>query len=102
VLESIGSFRDKWLEDFFKTGKSHAKIPANLESVLARKLDIINAAVDYRDLRSPPGNRFENLEPPLQEYSSIRVNDQYRILFKWVDGKAENVYFEPHKYKKHK
>ncbi|MGV7090877.1 type II toxin-antitoxin system RelE/ParE family toxin [Siccibacter turicensis] len=101
-MKNIGSFRDKWLEEFFVTGASHKKIPPAIESALARKLDIIDAATDYRDLRSPPGNRFENLDPPIEEYSSIRINDQYRLIFKWVDGKAEDLYLDPHKYKKHK
>lgn len=101
MMRNIGSFRDQWLKDFYLYGKSHKKIPSDIESALARKLDIINAATDFRDLRSPPGNRFENLEPPLEEYSSIRINDQYRLIFKWVDGKAEDLYLDPHKYKKH-
>ncbi len=102
MKKSINDFRDEWLENFFLYGVSHRKIPADIESALARKLDIINAAADHRDLRSPPGNRFENLDPPIEEYSSIRVNDQYRLIFKWVDGKAEDLYLDPHKYKKHK
>nr|MBD0808478.1 type II toxin-antitoxin system RelE/ParE family toxin [Citrobacter sp. C13] len=65
---------------------------------LARKLDIINAAVSHRDLRSPPGNRYEELTGKLQEYSSIRVNKQYRLIFKWINGKAEDVYLDPHIY----
>lgn len=101
-MRSIHSFRDQWLEDFFMYGKSHKKIPADVVTSLSRKLDIINAAVSAKDLRSPPGNRYENLNPPLGEYSSIRVNIQYRLIFRWVDGKAEDIYLDDHGYKKHK
>ncbi|TBM25665.1 type II toxin-antitoxin system RelE/ParE family toxin [Hafnia paralvei] len=101
-MQSIHSFRDQWLEDFFMFSKQHKKIPPDLDTVLARKLDIINAAVTYKDLRSPPANRYETLNPPLEGYSSIRVNDQYRLIFKWDDGKAVDLYFNPHTYKKHR
>ncbi|WJV52949.1 type II toxin-antitoxin system RelE/ParE family toxin [Prodigiosinella aquatilis] len=99
---SIDSFRDQWLEDFFLYGTPHKKIPAGIESSMARKLDIINAAISHRDLRSPPGNRYEVLNPPLGEYSSIRVNEQYRLIFKWYEGKAYDLYLDAHTYKKHK
>lgn len=102
MLRTIDSFRDGWLNDFFHYGKSHKRIPASLESALARKLDIINAATTYRDLKSPPGNRYEELDPPLDGYSSIRVNKQYRIIFKWIDSKAVDLYLDPHTYKNHK
>lgn len=102
TLRNIESFRDDWLKDFFLYGKTHKKIPATIASALARKLDIINAATNYKDLRSPPGNRYEELNPPLEEYSSIRVNDQYRLIFKWIDGKAVDLYLDPHGYKAHK
>ncbi|CAM7410944.1 Plasmid maintenance system killer protein [Citrobacter portucalensis] len=95
---NIRNFRDTWLEDFFERATSHRKIPADIHTALARKLDIINAAVSHRDLRSPPGNRYEELTGKLQEYSSIRVNKQYRLIFKWINGKAEDVYLDPHIY----
>ncbi|MFH8136113.1 type II toxin-antitoxin system RelE/ParE family toxin [Pantoea osteomyelitidis] len=101
-LRSIESFRNQWLEDYFLYGKTHKKIPATIESALARRLDIINAAATYKDLQSPPGNRYEELNPPLEDYSSIRLNDQYRLIFKWIDGKAVDLYLDPHSYKKHK
>lgn len=102
MLRSINNFRDAWLEDFFHYGKPHRLIPSTIESALSRKLDIINAAVSYKDLCSPPGNRYEELDPPLGEYSSIRVNKQYRLIFKWIDGKAVDLYLDPHTYKAHK
>lgn len=45
-----------------------------------------------------PGNRYEELSGKLQEYSSIRVNKQYRLIFKWVNGKAEELFLDPHNY----
>jgi proteic killer suppression protein len=102
MLRHIDSFRDEWQMDFFIYGKAHRKIPSTIESALARKLDIINAAATYKDLKSPPGNRYEELSPPLDEYSAIRVNQQYRLIFRWVDGKALDLYLDPHNYKNHK
>ncbi|EMH5470030.1 type II toxin-antitoxin system RelE/ParE family toxin [Serratia marcescens] len=97
--KSIESFRDQWLDDFFVTGKGHKKIPPDIGIPLGRKLDIINSAVSHKDLRSPPGNRFEKLNPPLGEYCSIRVNGQYRLIFKWIDGKAVDLYLDNHTYR---
>ena len=87
--KNIRSFRDAWLADFFVHSTPHRKIPAEIHTTLSRKLDIINAATSHRDLRSPP---------KLQEYSSIRVNKQYRLIFKWVNGKAEELFLDPHNY----
>lgn len=98
MLINIGGFRDRWLEDFFKHATSHKKNPTDIHAALARKLDIINAAVTYKDLMSPPGNRYEELEGKLKGYSSIRVNKQYRLIFRWVNGKAQDLYLDPHEY----
>ncbi len=102
MLKSIKHFRDEWLRDFFLYGKTSSVIPSSIESVLARKLDMVNAAASYNDLRSPPGNRFEALNPPLDGFFSIRINRQYRLVFRWADGKAEDLYLSPHKYTLHK
>lgn len=102
TLRNIESFRDDWLKDYFLYGKFSKRIPSSLSSALARKLDIINAAINYKDLRSPPGNRYEELNPPLEGYASIRVNEQYRLIFKWIEGKAVDLYLDAHSYKTHK
>lgn len=99
-MRSISSFRDVWLEDFFLFTRYHRKIPPALASVLARKLDLINAAATRQDLRSPPANRYEELKPPLEQYSSIRVNIQYRLIFIWQEGKAHDLYLDDHGYRK--
>ena len=101
MLRTIESFRDLWLEDFFRYGKSHKKIPAVLENALARKLDILNAATTRRDLRSPPGNRYEELNSPLAGHSSIRVNKQYRLIFQWLEGRVVNLWLDAHTYRPH-
>ncbi|MFJ3459398.1 type II toxin-antitoxin system RelE/ParE family toxin [Scandinavium goeteborgense] len=97
-MKNIGSFRDEWLKYFFMDKEPFRLIPTDIESALARKLDIINAAADHRDLRSPPGNKFEHLSGNLTGYCSIRVNSQYRLIFRWENGKAEDLYLDPHKY----
>lgn len=91
-------FKDDWLYQFFLNGTIHAKIPPNLVSVLARKLDMINAAKDLNDLRIPPANRLELLEPKSNKLYSIRVNKQYRLIFKYHNNKISNLYLDPHQY----
>jgi proteic killer suppression protein len=56
-----------------------------------RKLDALNAATGLEDLRSPPGNRLEPLRGELRGLHSIRVNDQWRIVFRWRDAEARDV-----------
>jgi proteic killer suppression protein len=92
----IASFGDKATEDFYN-GVSSSKarqIPANVAAIVTRKLDMINAAKDLNDLRVPPANHLEALKGDLVGYHSIRVNKQFRIVFKWKDGAAHEVRFE--------
>jgi toxin HigB-1 len=56
-----------------------------------RKLDLINAAGALMDLRVPPGNRLETLKGDRSGFHSIRINDQWRIIFRWVENGAEEV-----------
>jgi proteic killer suppression protein len=56
-----------------------------------RKLDMLNGAHRLLDLRSPPGNRLEALRGEWRSFHSIRVNDQWRVIFRWVDGAAHDV-----------
>jgi len=56
-----------------------------------RKLDLLNAATDLLDLRSPPGNRLEVLKGDLKGFHSIRVNQQWRLVFRWADNQAHEV-----------
>lgn len=67
------------------------KLPREIQQTARRKLVHINSAVEINDLRVPPGNRLEKLKGELDGYHSIRINDQWRIIFIWDQGKAKNV-----------
>ena len=67
------------------------RISPTIISAALRKLDMINAACHLNDLREPPGNRLELLKGRLADYYSIRVNDQWRIIFRWQDENAHEV-----------
>lgn len=71
--------------------------PRELWSVAARKLDQLNQAEELFDLRAPPGNRLEKLRGDRADQHSIRINDQYRICFRWSDrGPAEVQIVDSH------
>lgn len=86
----IKSFKDADTEKIFKGTKS-LKFPVSIQNVARRKLRMIDAAKILEDLRIPPGNRLESLSGNLKGCHSIRINDQFRIVFEWSDGGAENV-----------
>jgi proteic killer suppression protein len=86
----IQSFRDKEAEKIFNR-QSSAKLPKNIQGVARKKLVILDAAVDLNDLRVPPGNRLEALKGNRKGQHSIRINDQWRICFKWRNGSAYEV-----------
>jgi len=65
--------------------------PPDIQRSALRKLEILNAAVSLDDLRVPPGNRLEKLSGDRKGQYSIRINDQYRIIFVWKDGNAYGV-----------
>jgi proteic killer suppression protein len=84
----IRRFRSTDTEAFFK-GKP-VKAFRSFEAVARRKLDMLDAATSLRDLRSPPGNRLEALAGKRKGQHSIRINDQWRICFRWVaDGPTD-------------
>jgi len=85
----IVSFRDDWLRAFFVDDIRSKKIPADLESRLFRKLQMIDDATTDQDLRIPPSNHFEKLRGDLEGLHSIRVNKQWRLIFQWVGAKGE-------------
>ena len=90
----IRSFRDSATEDLFDGTPSKAArkaLPTELHAKACRLLDLINGAAQLSDLAVPPGNRLEPLKGDRKGFHSIRVNDQYRIVFRWVDGDAEDV-----------
>jgi len=86
----IGSFRDKGTERLFnREGKS--KLDSKLQRAALRKLLMLHAAVALDDLRVPCGNRLEKLVGEREGQHSIRINDQWRICFRWSDGEAHDV-----------
>lgn len=68
--------------------------PSTISRAAARKLDVLQAAVKLSDLRIPSGNRLEALKGDLKGYHSIRINEQWRIVFRWSDGDAYDVRVE--------
>lgn len=92
-------FRDVWLESFYEEDRSHKKIPSTLAPALYRKLQILDAATQELDLRVPPGNRFERLQGSFSGWCSIRINKQYRLIFRWAAGTAQDTYLDAHVYR---
>jgi len=94
----ILSFRDNWLRAFFVDDVRSRKIPTDLESRLFRKLQMIDDATTDQDLRVPPSNHFEKLRGKLDGFHSIRVNKQWRLVFRWAGGRGEasGVYLDDH------
>ena len=72
-------------------GNRVKKLPAEIQHIGRRKLRMINNAVDIADLRIPPANRLEKLSGRLKNFYSIRINDQWRIIFRWNAGNASDV-----------
>ena len=89
----IVDFGDEATADVFHGANTKAarRIPAIIWTVARRRLDLLNAAHELRDLLAPPGNRLEALKGRLAGFQSIRINDQFRLVFKWGDGNARAV-----------
>ena len=89
----IGSFGDRATEALFhgRAGRATRRIPPEVWGVALRKLDLVNAATELRDMRAPPGNRLEALKGDRKGMHNIRVNDQWRVCFVWQDGGAHQV-----------
>jgi toxin HigB-1 len=86
----IRSFRDRETERLFRR-EPVRKLPPNVRRVALRKLVRLDAAETLEDLRVPPGNRLEKLVGNRAGQHSIRINDQWRVCFRWKDGDAEDV-----------
>ncbi len=89
----IRTFKSKGTEDLYhgRTTREALKIPSSLWKTAYRKLDLLNAALTLNDLRVPPANRLEALKGNLKGKFSIRINDQYRVVFGFKDGQAYEV-----------
>lgn len=97
----IVGFRDDWLRAYFVDDIRSRNIPSDLESRLFRKLQMIDDAVTDQDLRVPPSNHFEKLRGTLQGFHAIRVNKQWRLVFRWDGerGEASDLYLDDHSYR---
>lgn len=89
---AIQSFASRGVERFFLEGR----VPrgagwARVAKVAARKLDILDYAEALKDLASPPGNRLEALKGNLAGFYSLRINDQWRVIFRWTDAGPADV-----------
>jgi len=89
----ISSFGDKLTQSLYHDTEhaSISKLPPDVIKRARNKLDMVNSAHDVLDLRSPPGNRLELLQGDLTGFYSIRINDQWRIVFRWQAGSAYEV-----------
>lgn len=92
----IQSFEDDTTADIFRERNTRAarRVPRELWRVVQRKLKMLDAAVGLEDVVVPAGNRLELLKGALAGRHSIRVNDQYRITFRWEQGHAHEVRVE--------
>lgn len=89
----IHSFADAETRSVWNRDRSR-KLPPDIQRTALRKLRQLNRIAQPADLRVPPGNRFEELKGDRQGTYSIRVNDQWRITFRWRDGGAHDVRIE--------
>ncbi|MFZ1096195.1 MAG: type II toxin-antitoxin system RelE/ParE family toxin [Xanthobacteraceae bacterium] len=85
----IRSFGDKATGALFRDER--VRQFAGIARVAKRKLEALNAASRLEDLTVPPSNRLEKLKGDLKEFYSIRINDQWRVIFKWIQGDAHDV-----------
>ncbi|HTX51680.1 MAG TPA: type II toxin-antitoxin system RelE/ParE family toxin [Caulobacteraceae bacterium] len=86
----IRSFRDRQTSSIWEGSRSR-RLPVDIQDAALRKLRLINAAQRLDDLRAPPGNRLEALSGDRAGQHSIRINQQWRICFRWSEGGADDV-----------
>lgn len=89
----IVNFKSQTVQDIYDgiNSKDARNVPVTIWKISGRKLDMINAAINITDLKVPPGNRLEKLTGDLAGFYSIRINDQYRIIFRFEDNNAYDV-----------
>jgi len=86
----IQSFGSKETEKIWN-GIRSKKLPDEIQHIARRKLRMLNNSVNLNDLIIPPFNNLEKLKGELKDYHSIRINDQWRIIFHWENGHSFNV-----------
>lgn len=89
----ILSFKSKETESFFYTKKSRV-FGADIKERALRKLIMLNATNNINDLRVPPSNHLEKLSGNLEGFYSIRINNQFRLIFRFENGNASDVYID--------
>jgi toxin HigB-1 len=89
----IISFGDRATEDLYHNRPTSRarRFRRDIIDIALVKMDLLNGAAAMLDLRSPPGNRLETLKGDLKGYHSIRVNEQWRLVFRWEDNNAHEV-----------
>lgn len=91
VVHMVASWRDGWLRAFFEEDQPSKRIPSDLTARLFRKLQMLDDSTTEGDLLVPPSNHFEHLKGDLKGLCSIRVKDQWRLVFEWANGEADRV-----------
>ncbi|MCK6372424.1 MAG: type II toxin-antitoxin system RelE/ParE family toxin [Gammaproteobacteria bacterium] len=86
----IRSFGDKEAEAIWN-GRFSRRLPNDIQKLARRKLRMLDAAIELQVLTAPPGNRLEALKGARRGQWSIRINDQWRICFRWENGDAHEV-----------
>ncbi len=86
----IRSFRDRETEKVWE-GERSRRLPGDIQNVALRKLAALDAAERLDDLRRPPGNQLEALKDDRKGQHSIRINQQWRVCFRWMEGGCEDV-----------
>jgi proteic killer suppression protein len=86
----IKTFGDKESDKIWN-GIRSKKLPNEIQDLARRKLRMLNNAQDVNDLRIPPANRLEKLKGNLEDYYSIRINSQWRIIFQWLNNDCYDV-----------
>lgn len=86
----IKSFGDKETLKIWE-GKFSSKLPNEIQTIARRKLRMINNSQNINDLRVPPANRLKKLKGDYKDFHSIRINNQWRICFQWLNNTAEKV-----------
>jgi proteic killer suppression protein len=86
----LTSFGNKDTQKIWE-GERVKGLPTEVQEIARRKLRMLNNSQNLTDLMIPPSNRLEKLKGTLKNFYSIRVNDQWRIIFKWNNGNAEEV-----------
>ena len=86
----IKTFRDRDTERLFQRQRAK-RLPADLQRTALRKLRLLDAAENINDLRVPPGNRLERLKGERAGQHSMRINDQWRVCFRWQANNAYDV-----------